>query len=80
MNIREFLIDLYKQADARHRAAAGVTLDFIGNQWSRQLTKVQAGEAVSVYWFTIRQFLTQHQQAQGGRWIVQEDGSLLKDL
>lgn len=80
MSVRDYLVDHYRQADAKHRAAAGVTFDFIANRWTRELAKLERGEPVGVYWFTIRDFLTPEQQAQGGRWVVQEDGSLLKDL
>lgn len=80
VDVRGFLRDYFKDADARQRRAAGITFDFISTAWSRKLEKLERGEPIGVYWFTIRDFLTREQQSQGGRWVVQEDGTLMKDL
>lgn len=48
--------------------------------WLEKVEKLDRGEAIGVYFVAIMPYLNRQQLAMGGRWIVQEDGSLMKDL
>lgn len=61
-------------------ASLGRPTENLRTSWLDRAIAIERGEAIGVYWILIHDYLTPAQRALGGRWIVQEDGELLRDL